>query len=575
MKKQFMILLLLAAFGFSVRLNAQTATAPSTGDGSSGTPYEIATWENLYWISQDISRWNKHYIQTADIDLSTASPAITGWDSNQGWTPIGNGTTQFTGSYDGQGFTINGLYINRPSTIYAGLFGRIANSTISNLGVTDVNITAYANVGGLVGRSDGSSVQNSYSTGSVSGINTIGGLVGYILSSSIMQNSYSTCSVSASSGNIGGLVGYNHGSTVQNSYSTGSVSGYNYIGGFVGYIETGAMVRNSYSTGSVSGNNHIGGFVGRSYSGTIQNSYSAGFVSGSGDVGGLLGSSGGSAPVTNSFWDKETSNQSNSAGGTDKTTSEMKDWATFTNTLTLGLTSAWDFVTNPYDDVANNDYWDMDQVGTVNNGYPILSWQTGADNILPVELTNFSGMSTSKGVLLNWRTQTETDNAGFILLRNGAEIASFEYNDALKGHGTTSQSQSYTHTDSDVSLESTYTYQLVSVDYSGTRHSYSQTVEVKVVEAITSGKPIEYALEQNYPNPFNPSTTITYTMKKPGVATLKVYDMLGRLVIEQTKASVKGQNQINFNGSKLTSGMYYYQLNAEGFSKTLKMTLVK
>ncbi len=85
----------------------------------------------------------------------------------------------------------------------------------------------------------------------------------------------------------------------------------------------------------------------------------------------------------------------------------------------------------------------------------------------------------------------------------------------------------------------------------------------------------DYALMQNYPNPFNPSTTISFTMKKAGVATLKVYDMLGRLVIEQTKASVKGENQINFNGSKLTSGIYYYQLNAEGFSKTLKMLLLK
>ncbi len=519
MKKQFTIfVLLLAAFGFSTRLNAQTATAPSAGDGSLGNPYEIAIWENLYWISQNSTEWNKHYIQTVDIDLSTASPAITGWDSNQGWTPIGNATTQFTGSYNGQGFTINGLYINRSGSNYIGLFGVTnSNSTISNLGVTNVDVTGNDAVSGLLGQNSNSTVQNSYSTGTVSG------------------DRY-----------VGGIVGSNSGSTLENSYSTCTVSGNLSIGGLVGWN-----------------------------SGTIQNSYSTGSVSGSSSFGGLLGTNDPAGTVSNAFWDTQTSGQNSSAGGTDKTTSEMKDWATFTNTLTLGLTSAWDFVTNPYDDVANNDYWDMDQVGTVNNGYPILSWQTGADNILPVELTNFSGMSTSKGVLLNWRTQTETDNAGFILLRNGAEVASFEYNDALKGHGTTSQSQSYTHTDSDVSLESTYTYQLVSVDYSGTRHSYSQTVEVKVVDAITSGKPIEYALEQNYPNPFNPSTTITYTMKEAGVATLKVYDVLGRMVFEQTKASMKGQNQINFNGSKLTSGMYYYQLNAEGFSKTLKMTLVK
>ncbi len=545
MKKQFTIfVLLLAAFGFSTLLNAQTPTAPSVGNGDPGTPYEIATINNLYWISQNSTEWSKHYIQTADIDASASS----GWDGGSGWMPIGNATTQFTGSYNGQGFTINGLYINRSGSNFIGLFGYLSGGAISNLGVTNVDITGANYVGALVGLNNNTStVQNSYSTGSVSGSATgIGGLMGQNSNSSAVQNSYSTGSVSGSADYVGGLLGVNSGSTVENSYSTGSVSGNLSIGGLVGWN-----------------------------SGTIQKSYSTGSVSGNSSFGGLLGTNDPAGTVTNAFWDTQTSGQNSSAGGTDKTTSEMKDWATFTNTLTLGLTSAWDFVTNPYDDVANNDYWDMDQVGTVNNGYPILSWQTGADNILPVELTNFSGMSTSKGVLLNWRTQTETDNAGFILLRNGAEVASFEYNDALKGHGTTSQSQSYTHTDRDVSLESTYTYQLVSVDYSGTRHSYSQTVEVKVVNAITSGKPIEYTLEQNYPNPFNPSTTITYTMKEVGVATLKVYDVLGRMVFEQTKASVKGENQINFNGSKLTSGMYYYQLNAEGFSKTLKMTLVK
>ena len=656
-----MILLLLAAFGFSVRLNAQTATAPSTGDGSSGTPYEIATWENLYWISQDISRWNKHYIQTADIDLSTASPAITGWDSNQGWTPIGNGTTQFTGSYDGQGFTINGLYINRPSTIYAGLFGRIANSTISNLGVTDVNITAHASVGGLVG---------------------------YILNNSVVQNSYSTGAVSGNNYNVGGLVGRSHNSTIRNSYSTGSVTGSSYyVGGLVGYILENSVIQNSYSTGSVTGGNYFGGLVGHSSH---------------------------ASTVTNSFWDKETSNQNFSAGGTVKTTAQMQSLATFTDTDSLGLDLAWDFVGDPNDDAATNDYWDFN---ASISGYPFLAWQNsmshtipagntnrqsfaaagasvqfttgntgeiqlnivrtdaepnvfgslpgsvqnlsprywsatvtsgtadgiyditldltgvpgindcatiyvlkrdnsslpwqdvvadlgatldrsncavdstitiedlsgfsdfviggGSDNPLPVELAGFSGTSTQNGIQLNWSTQSETNNAGFVVLRNGIEIASYKTSEALEGHGSTSNKQAYAYIDGDVSLNETYAYQLVSVDYSGLQHSYPQTVEVKVVDAITSGKPIEYTLEQNYPNPFNPSTTITYTMKKPGVATLKVYDMLGRLVIEQTKASVKGQNQINFNGSKLTSGMYYYQLNAEGFSKTLKMTLVK
>jgi len=94
-------------------LLAQAAVAPAAGDGTSGNPYQIATWQNLYWISLNSSSWDKYFEQTADIDLSAASPAISTWDSNQGWTPIGNSTTKFTGNYDGDNQTISGLYINR------------------------------------------------------------------------------------------------------------------------------------------------------------------------------------------------------------------------------------------------------------------------------------------------------------------------------------------------------------------------------------------------------------------------------------------------------------------------------
>jgi len=198
------------------------------------------------------------------------------------------------------------------------------------------------------------------------------------------------------------------------------------------------------------------------------------------------------------------------------------------------------------------------------------------DNPLPVEFSDFSGVSTSQGIKLNWQTQSETDNAGFVILRDGVEIADYKNTESLKGSGTTGQSQDYTFTDQDVILNQAYTYELVSVDYSGTRHSYQKTVEVTATEFIEgAGKIYEYALLQNYPNPFNPSTTINFTMKKAGLATLKVYDMLGRNVFEtQLKAGV-GSNTYTFNAKKLTSGVYFYKLTTEGFSKTLKMMLLK
>jgi len=84
-----------------------------------------------------------------------------------------------------------------------------------------------------------------------------------------------------------------------------------------------------------------------------------------------------------------------------------------------------------------------------------------------------------------------------------------------------------------------------------------------------------YSLNQNYPNPFYPSTTINFTMKKAGLANLKVYDILGRVVMKKSIEAKLGPNVYNFNGQNFSTGVYFYQLNAEGFSKTMKMMLVK
>ena len=218
-------------------------------------------------------------------------------------------------------------------------------------------------------------------------------------------------------------------------------------------------------------------------------------------------------------------------------------------------------------------WWDDDKGNASGSAY---IFGISDEFTLPVVLAGFFGTSTIDGIKLNWETQAETENAGFLIIRDGQEIASYTNIDALKGQGTTTSTTQYVYTDSTAVQGATYTYSLKSVTDSGYVHDYIQSVTMKLL-GVENDRPktYDYALEQNYPNPFNPSTTITYTMKKAGVATLKVYDVLGRLVIEQTKASVKGENQINFNGSKLTSGMYYYQLTTEGFSKTMKMMLVK
>jgi len=192
---------LVILLAMSASLLAQTATAPSFGNGDPDSSYQISTLEHLFWITENTDKWDKSYIQTANIDAFSTS----GWDNNSGFSPIGNNSTQFTGSYDGDGYTINGLTIARSSTNHIGLFGYTDGATIQDLGVTNVNIKGKHYVGALVGRNEGSTISNCYSTGSVTGdAKFVGGLVGWVLDTSTVSNCYSTSTVRGSNWYVGG-----------------------------------------------------------------------------------------------------------------------------------------------------------------------------------------------------------------------------------------------------------------------------------------------------------------------------------------------------------------------------------
>lgn len=100
--------------------------------------------------------------------------------------------------------------------------------------------------------------------------------------------------------------------------------------------------------------------------------------------------------------------------------------------------------------------------------------------------------------------------------------------------------------------------------------------DVTAITPIGSETPGAFALSQNYPNPFNPTTKINFSVPKKSHVTLKVYDVLGRAVatlVNETKNA--GNYAVDFNGSTLTSGTYFYRITADGFTEIKKMTLVK
>ncbi|MDI6751222.1 MAG: YDG domain-containing protein [Rhodocyclaceae bacterium] len=270
------------------------------------------------------------------ITGSYATGIVTG-DSSVGGLVGSNNRSTVTDSYATGDVTGSGSYVGGlVGQNYSG--GVSLDSTISNSYATG-SVAGGSSVGGLVGRNYVGTITGSYATGNVTGSITVGGLVGTNYYYGTITGSYATGIVTGDS-SVGGLVGSNNRSTVTDSYATGDVTGSgSYVGGLVGQNYSGGVsldstISNSYATGSVAGGSSVGGLVGRNYSmdgsnSIISNSYATGSVSGSSSVGGLVGWNYNDATVESSFWNTETSGQMTSAGGTGKTTAEMKTLSTF------------------------------------------------------------------------------------------------------------------------------------------------------------------------------------------------------------------------------------------------------
>ena len=199
----------------------------------------------------------------------------------QNWDPIGNSNRHYSGTFDGNGKTVSGIYINTSSN-YQGLFSHVNGGTIENLGVVNSYISAQNWSGGVVGAMEPSgTITNCYNTGTVIGVESVGGVVGTFCGT--VTNCYNTGMVSGNS-NVGGVAGYaNQGSTLQNSYNTGTVSGadqYDCVGGVAGFVD-GAAVTNCYNIGTVSGD-ISGSIAGNVYGGSVTNCY---YLEGTADAG--------------------------------------------------------------------------------------------------------------------------------------------------------------------------------------------------------------------------------------------------------------------------------------------------
>ncbi len=196
---------------------------------------------------------------------------------------------------------------------------------------------------------------------------------------------------------------------------------------------------------------------------------------------------------------------------------------------------------------------------------------TGTENV-PVELTSFNAYDVRGQVNIEWSTSTETNNRGFEIQKS-ADGQNFITVGFVKGHGTTTEAQSYSFVDKSAA-DGVVSYRLKQLDFNGVT-VYSDVVTLNV------DAPADYQLAQNFPNPFNPTTQISFALPVDAGVRITVFNALGQemsKIVDNTFTA--GSHTVNFNASKLSSGLYFYTLQAKGvdgtsYLMTKKMMLMK
>ena len=287
----------------SMMLAKSIPLAIPEGKGTVDEPYQISNRAELYWFAGRVNgtlpdgggkNLSANAILTANIIVNTgvldANKNLLSKSDLTEWKPIGARWSSYTGTFDGQGYTISGLYFNNPTSSYAGLFGSIgANGKISNVGVLDSYFQFREFGGGVCGVNYGT-VRDCKNTGSVRGLAAIGGVCGLNEKGGIIENSFNEGTVSGTGDNVqqvGGVCGYNNG-TIKSCYNTASVSGQNSVGGVCGFNSRG-IITNCFNEGTVSGQTFVGGVCGNGCGVTTTNCFNGGIVSGQSHVSGVCG----------------------------------------------------------------------------------------------------------------------------------------------------------------------------------------------------------------------------------------------------------------------------------------------
>ena len=378
------VLLAVLFFGSSQRANAFAG-----GDGSPGNPYQVASWSDLNDMRNSLT---SSYRLTVDLDQNStgySTYASASANSNSGWLPVGDTSTRFQGTFDGDNHTIADLNINRSGTGAIGLFGATNGSaTISDLIIQDAVISGASQTGTIIGQNQGA-----------------------------VTNVHSINPTVLATSNAGGIVGQNSGTITLSSTRDGTVSSMGAWGGGIVGIHAGGTISRSWSSATVAANNDAGGLAGHAGSGAIVNSYSTGNVtsynsSSENSFGGLAGVTGG---ITNAY---ASGNVNITGTGTNSGGLYGEGGGTIANTFATGTVTA----SAPFGGYAGNN-------GSSNsNSYSVFGTPVGTGNTAGIidvaDATVFMGAAHSHGVYSTWDFDTiwEAHDGGLPTLRGNAEI---------------------------------------------------------------------------------------------------------------------------------------------------------
>ncbi len=338
------------------------------GLGTNEAPFLICTAAQFVSIGNSSSDWSSSYRLIDSIDLS-------GFDETN-YTPIGNPTSKFVGTFDGNGNVIDGFTYDNSSASDVALFGRVKGSraVIKNVMVTNVDVRGDTHVAALVGVLEhGAVVMNTHSTGTVNGSGVlVGGLVGTVANGAIVSSSSSAATITGTGQRyFGGLVGLMVGSArVADCFASGNINvttsplGGSY-GGLVGAVQN-SILANSFATGNVNTNtSEVGGLVGSvDDSGAgIVNSFATGQVtcdSGDSRCGPIVGD----GALSNAYYDSNAICTNSGVGGSCNADGIAIDF--------LGTDGNW-FYESDKEPLAN---WDLINTwNAIANGYPVLNPQ--------------------------------------------------------------------------------------------------------------------------------------------------------------------------------------------------------